>query len=379
MLFLRRFIAVGGVFLLASCAGGGTSGRVVPVGNASGISRTSSAVVPFEPTSSADTLRSVARPNVAAAYPSLGLSEHVRSSGGLSALSTIVKGDAGFEVGDATAPASTATFAVMTAYATSQYALPYPPSGKTTAPAKPVERFFGPEISPGTSCLAMGVLYANFGPGGTQRNGPGDPVETQVGPYNALRVLDFCNVPPNQPATFYLTPLDDRFLATYVRSNEHGLPSLVGEIASPDPAGSTNARWYALLYNFEEERWDVVLKTRGTNPVNAPGEAVAYSGSRNLPQVCPNLPAIVARKISIYDASERRFRKADASNSIRIFPGVGIDPLAGITTSAACFTADATGPANLAFSFLNPNNNAAWELTGTSAFPTDDSEPEGGE
>lgn len=358
------------VLALAACGGGGST-TAVPAGQL----KSNVVTTPLLPTADILRLRTSARPNVAASFPSLGTISHLDRTRSLHSLSTIAPGDVGFTVGDATDPASTATFAVMTAYTTAQYALPYPPSGKTTPPAKPVERFFGPEIAPGTSCLAAGILYANFGPGGTQRNGPGNPVETIVGPYNAFRVLDLCNAVTSPVPTFFLTPIDDAFVSAYVRSNERGLPSLVSEIFSPDPAGSTNARWFAVLYNFDEERWDVVMRSQGTTPIASPGEAVAYSGTRNLPQVCPNLPAIVARKIAIFDTATGRFHKADASNSQRVIPGIGIDPFSGKVSSNACFVADATGPASLSLSFSHPNDNSAWILRGTGATePTDDTE-----
>lgn len=67
------------------------------------------------------------------------------------------------------------------------------------------------------------------------------------------------------------------------------------------------------------------MRSHGTFPVDSPGEVAAFSETRKLPQVCPNLPAIVARKIEIYDPADD-FINVDASNSQRVIAGIGIDP-----------------------------------------------------
>lgn len=307
---------------------------------------------------------------MAASFPQLGGSRRAVGGRSRTPQSTIPAGDIGFTAGDDTDPNSTATFAVMTAYTTAQYVLPYPPSGSPTAPALP-ERFIGPEIEPGTSCLLEGILYANFGPGGPERNGAGDPIQTVVGPYNAFRVVDICNFPADQGATYYLTPLDGAFVASYVRPNGYGLPSVVSEVYSPEPPGTTNAHWYALLFNFTSEHWDVMLSSQGTVPAFA-GDAMAYPGTENQPETCPSLPTIVAEDIFIYDNKNSRFRKANQTNTTRVFPGSTTDPFfPGVRTSDACFVADSTGPASLTFSFVQGTQNGDWVLkSATAPFPT---------
>lgn len=362
MLSIRHFFPIVCAVGLTACGGGTGS---VPAARVVGQSPASTHVAPFMPTDTTS-LQTTSLPNVAASFPSLS---GVRgASGGASRApqSTINSGDMGFDAGDITDPRSTATFAVMTAYTTSQYTLPFPPSGSPTAPALP-ERFIGPEIEPGTSCLLEGILYANFGPGGPERNGAGDPIQNIAGPYNAFRVIDICDFPPSQGATYYLTPITSAFAEKYVRPNGYGLPSVVSEVYSPEPVGTANAKWFALLFNFESARWDVMLKSRGTIPVG-PGDAMAYPGTQNLPEVCPSLPPIVAEDILIYDAKSGQFHKANQTNTTRVFPGSTTDPFRpGMTTSNACFVADKTGPASLTFSFVPGTQNADWVIKSAAA------------
>jgi hypothetical protein len=361
---------------LCACGGGGAStpSSLTPNVSVAAPALQQGMPAPFDPSSDsmasldvtalaalrstdAGPLSSILRPNVA-----------LRS-----AQSTIQVGDPGFYLGLGVKSTVTAIYAIISAYTPSRFSIPFPPSGGSTAPVKIVERVFGPEIEPLASCLVAGFVMANFGPGGTQRNGPGNPLQSLVGPYNAFRVLDLCNTvstPAGPVPTFYLTPIDANFSARYVRPNESGLPSVVTEVFSSnrDAYTNPNATWYTILWNFQTKRWNVMNTSHGNQA--APGFAgdvltYTFPGVTNLPELCPTIPPLIAQDIHLLDPSTRKF----------VEPGFGVDDLAnpigpgtidpaggGSPNSTACFKADPTGPASFSFAFLPGKQWADWEL-----------------
>jgi hypothetical protein len=315
--------------------------------------------------------------DVASSFPQLASAGRRAQGASRTTQSTIPTGDAGFFVGIATKDSVTAIYSIISAYGASQFSIPFPATANQTPPVKP-ERVFGPETVPGASCLSAGLVMVNFGPGGTQRNGAGNPVESLKGPYNAYRVLDFCNPTPNaqgqpQPVTFFLTPIDAAFLDKYVRPNESGLPSMVSEVFSTDTNAFTNAnaKWEAILWNFTTKSWDVTRTSQGN--VGGPGLAgfvAAYSIGVNAPEVCPTIPPLIAQDTYLLDPARRAFVEAgfDSSGlSTPILPGANPSNIAQIVIGAdvnsrACFVADNTGPASYTFDFFPQKANADWIL-----------------
>jgi hypothetical protein len=340
---------------------------------------------PFDPTQdSLSSLHHAALTDVSSSYPALASAGRRGMSGTRQTQSTIPQGNPGFFVGITTKDAVTAIYSIISAYTTSEFSIPFPSTANQTPPVNP-ERVFGPEMVPGASCLSAGFVMVNFGPGGTQRNGPGNPVQSLTGPYNAYRVLDFCNPTPNaqgqpQPVTFFLTPIDATFVSKYVRPNESGLPSMVSEVFSPDRDAFTNqhATWNAILWNFTTNSWDITHTSQGNvGAPGVPGDVMAYSIGVNAPEVCPSIPPLIAQDTRLLDPVSREFVEAgfDSSNlSTRFEPGANIQGFSQIiigaeSNSKACFTADQTGPASYTFNFVPGKANADWILKQASAQP----------
>jgi hypothetical protein len=342
---------------------------------------------PFNPKrSSIASLHRAALNDVSRSFPALGYALRRGKNAGRQTRSTIPTGDGGFFVGISTQDAVTAVYGIVSAYQASQFSIPFPSTADQTPPVKP-ERFFGPEIVPGASCLSAGLVEVNFGPGGTQRNGPGNPVESLTGPYNAYRVLDFCNTTPDAtgqppPVTFFLTPIDDNFAAKYLRPNESGLASMVSEVFSPDANAFTNpnATWFAILWNFTTNSWDITNTSQGNaGGPGVPGFVMAYSVGVNAPEPCPTIPPLIAQDTYLLDPVSLEFVEAgfDSSGLSTQFgpgangPGISQLIIGADTNSVACFTDDSTGPASYTFNFIDGKANADWllKLKGSQAPP----------
>lgn len=358
---------------LCACGGGASTSSSLTPNVGAGVPEVQPGMpAPFDPSS--DSLATLDVTPLAALHSTDAgpLSSTMRPEAALrSPQSTIQAGDPGFYVGLGVKNAVTAIYAIVSAYTPSQFSIPFPPSGGTTAPVSSVERVFGPEIEPLASCLTAGLVMANFGPGGTQRNGPGNPLQSLVGAYNAFRVLDLCNTvstPAGPVPTFYLTPIDGSFTTRYVRPNESGLPSLVTEVFSSNRDAYTNphAAWYAILWNFETKRWNVMNTSRGNQAAPGfAGDVLSYAAPGNLPELCPTLPPLIVQDIHVLDPSTRRFVEPGFGGenlTNPIGPGT-IDPAGGgAPNSTACFKPDATGPASFSFAFLPGKRWADWEL-----------------
>lgn len=371
---------------LSACGGGAGAKPAVPQGVPAGTPRIQQGMPqPFNPRrDSLSALHRAALRDVSSTFPVLAtLGRRQSKTATRRPSSTIPAGDNGFFAGIATQDAVTAIYSITSAYTASQFSIAFPASADQTPPVNP-ERVFGPEIDPGASCLLAGMVMVNFGPGGTQRNGAGNPVESLTGPYNAYRVIDLCNPTPNaqgqpQPATFFLTPIDDAFVAKYVRPNESGLPAMVSEVFSSNADAFTNASatWYAILWNFQSGAWDISRTSTGNvGGPGIPGDVMAYSSPVNAPEPCPAVPPLIAQDTWLLDPGSGVFVEAgfdESGLSTRETPA-GADPafaqfFNGGPDSTACFSADQTGPASLTFDFIPGKANADWILKQAAAQP----------
>jgi hypothetical protein len=139
------------------------------------------------------------------------------------------------------------------------------------------------------------------------------------------------------------------------------------EVFSENDDAFTNphAIWYAILWNFKTNDWDITNTSRGNvGGPGIPGDVLAYAVGVNLPEVCPTIPPLIAQDINILDPSSEQFVEPGRGENGRLsfaLPAGDNDPFFG-KNSSACFTCDSTGQASYTFNFIPGKGRADWLL-----------------
>lgn len=167
---------------------------------------------------------------------------------------------------------------------------------KLPANASRTQTLYAPTTRPANGgCLEVGTSYTTD---------VGDTV-THV----RLYVFDFCKSPKPDFTDVSIT-VDSDFLSTYAGATIQGAPAYPVAIYTNDTDLSSNSQWYAALYNYKTQQWEVKYSSQGSYSYDPRGWSIFETWYQE-GQCSESLPILGADTLLYYNSSTQTWQQAD--------------------------------------------------------------------